>query len=204
MTPEPAVLFDFGDTLADETWMYADLGVFDDWPSTYREVVTPLGADWGLGRITTSEVAKRVAGALGAEHRAVEQHFAQLYGAIRFFPRVMTAVRRRRQRGGRQALVTVNPADFESILARHGLERLFDVVVVSGQEGLDDKPALAALAAERMGIRVEETVLVDNIERNVTGFRDIGGQGYHFRGEGQFVDDVIAGLLPGLVAEDVA
>jgi len=49
--PEPAVLFDFGDTLADETWMYADLGVFPDWPNTYRSVVGPLGTDWGLGRV---------------------------------------------------------------------------------------------------------------------------------------------------------
>ena len=148
--------------------MYADLGVFADWSNTYREVVTPLGTEWGLGRITTSEVVRRLAAALGAEPRAVEQHFAQLQRAIRFFPRVVTAVRRRRDRGGRQALVTVNPADFGSILALHGLEELFDVVVVSGQEGLDDKPALAALAAERMGLRVEGTVLVDNIERNVT------------------------------------
>ncbi|MHB1445379.1 MAG: hypothetical protein ACYCZV_06960 [Acidimicrobiales bacterium] len=43
------------------------------------------------------------------------------------------------------------------------------MVVVSGQEGLDDKPTLAALAAERMGIGVEGAVLIDNIERNVSG-----------------------------------
>ena len=203
MTPEPAILFDFGDTLADETWMHTDLGVFVDWPNTYRAVVEPLGTDWGLGRITTSEVAGRVAAALGAEHRAVEQHFDQLYRAISFFPRVVSAVRKRRDRGGTQALVTVNPADFGSILTLHGLWELFDVVVVSGQEGLDDKPALAALAAERMGIAIEATILIDNIEGNVIGFQEVGGQGYHFRGEDQFVADVIARCVPGLVPEDV-
>jgi phosphoglycolate phosphatase-like HAD superfamily hydrolase len=203
MTPEPAVLFDFGDTLADETWMYADLGVFADWPNTDRRVVAPLGTDWGLGRITTSEVVGRMAAALGAKQQAVEQHFAQLHRAIRFFARVVAAIRRRRERGGTQALVTVNPADFGSILTLHGLQGLFDVVVISGQEGLDHKPALAVLAAERMGIGVEGAVLIDNIERNVTGFRVIGGLGYHFRGEDQFVADVTNGLVPGFVPEDV-
>ena len=204
MTPEPAVLFDFGDTLADETWMHTDLGVFVDWPDTYRAVVAPLGTDWGLGRITTSEVARRVAAALGVEHHAVEQHFDQLHRAMRFFPRVVSAVRKRHDRGATQGLVTVNPADFGSILTLHGLWELFDVVVVSGQEGVDDKAALAALAAERMGIAVEDTILIDNIERNVIGFRAVGGQGYHFRGEDQFVADVTARLVPGLVPEDVS
>jgi hypothetical protein len=48
VTEDWAALFDFGNTLADETWMTTDLGVFTDWPDVYRRVVGPLGTDWGL------------------------------------------------------------------------------------------------------------------------------------------------------------
>jgi len=47
MTEDWAVIFDFGNALADDTWMATDLGVFSDWPDVYRRVVGPLQTDWG-------------------------------------------------------------------------------------------------------------------------------------------------------------
>src|SRR5579884_3436109 len=98
MVDEPVVLFDFGNTLADETWMTADLGVFPEWPDIYRRVVWPLASEWGLGRLTTADIAARLADEIGCETRVVLDHMIELYRNIRFYPRIMAAVRHRRDR----------------------------------------------------------------------------------------------------------
>ncbi len=174
MTEDWAVLFDFGNTLADETWMTTDLGVFPDWPDVYRRVVGPLGTDWGLGRLSSVDIAGRLAQVFGCDIQPVYDHMIELYRHIQFYPHIMGAVRRRRGRRARQALVTVNPADLADMLALHGVPELFDLVVCSGQEGLGNKSRLAVLAAERLRVPLAQVVLVDNIEANVEGFRARG------------------------------
>jgi FMN phosphatase YigB (HAD superfamily) len=89
------------------------------------------------------------------------------------------------------------------MLTLHGIPELFDLVVCSGQGGIGDKPRLAVLAAERLGAPLAQVVLVDNIEANVEGFRALGGSGYHFKGDEQFVEDVRAERIPGFKPTDV-
>jgi len=57
---DPVVLFDFGDTLADQAWMGTDLGKFEGWTDAFLLAHEPLADDWGLGRVSTDEVAAAI------------------------------------------------------------------------------------------------------------------------------------------------
>jgi putative hydrolase of the HAD superfamily len=63
-----------------------------------------------------------------------------------------------------------------------GLSELFDTVVCSAAVGMA-KPDLAIyrLAAERLGLRAEECLFVDDAEANVSAAREAGMTAVHFR-----------------------
>jgi hypothetical protein len=47
------ILWDFGDTLADERWMLAPMAGVPDWPNLYRKRVVggALGLHWNTGAL---------------------------------------------------------------------------------------------------------------------------------------------------------
>jgi epoxide hydrolase-like predicted phosphatase len=76
----------------------------------------------------------------------------------------------------RTAILTNAGTDFRSTFARPlDLEGFVDQLIVSAEEGLC-KPDLEIfhLAAERLGVRPEEAVFVDDMPENVAGARQVG------------------------------
>ncbi len=64
------------------------------------------------------------------------------------------------------------------------LEEHFDDLVLSGRVGLrKPDPAIYRLAADRLGIRLEACVFVDDLERNVEVATGLGMVGVHHRGD---------------------
>jgi hypothetical protein len=91
-----------------------------------------------------------------------------------------------------QALVTVNPRLIETwIVPHYDLARLFDVIVVSANEGTVDKTALGDLALARLGHDGPraDALLIDNRRDLVDVWEMSGGAGYWFRGDEQFARD---------------
>jgi putative hydrolase of the HAD superfamily len=77
------------------------------------------------------------------------------------------------------------------MLQRHGLEGLFDVVVLSAAVGLaKPDPAIYRLALQRLGTAPETTIFVDDHEPNVVAASEQGMQGVHFTG----YKDLVAAL----------
>jgi len=103
-----------------------------------------------------------------------------------------------------QALVTVNPdlfADF--VVPAHGLEDVFDVIVVSFEELTDHKPALCDIALDRLGFTGprSDALLVDNRRDLVEAWRNVGGAGYWFQDDQKLEADLPFLLLPGASGE---
>lgn len=73
------------------------------------------------------------------------------------------------------------PADF--VVPAHGLDDVFDVIVMSFEELTDDKPALCDIALDRLGFTGprSDALLIDNRLDLVEAWRDVGGTGYWFR-----------------------
>lgn len=64
----------------------------------------------------------------------------------------------------------------------YGLDRLVDMMLFSDEEGIaKPDPRIYALAADRLGVRPDEAVFVDDVLRNVEGAQSAGMLAVHFR-----------------------
>jgi FMN phosphatase YigB (HAD superfamily) len=191
------VLFDFGDTLASERWLWSRSGPLDGWVDAYAQIRSEdLMERWNTGQATTHDVASEVARVLGCDATAAVTAMHERSRHLEFFPSIMEVVSTRRQSGAPQALVTVNPDLFEVVEAHYGLTTLFDEVVVSCRCGTSHKMRLCEIALERLGVPLSDrALLIDNLEDNVIAFAARGGRSYQFVDDQTFAADVRTGRL---------
>ncbi len=78
----------------------------------------------------------------------------------------------------------------------HGIDDLFDEVIVSADVGMaKPDPRIYALAARRLGLAPEECVFIDDLEPNVQAARDGGMAGVHFLvDQGHSLEEQLAAL----------
>ncbi len=184
-----AIFWDFGGTLADETWMLKPLAGCDAWPELYRDVLDSgaLRQRWSDGKASTADVVEALAERSGKPPAAVLAHMHACCRNLRFYPKVMGLAERTALP---QALVTVNPDIFTEVVSpHHDLARRFDVIITSWQEGGSDKGLLCEIARLRLDPNLEaaECLLVDNLQANIDAWRARGGQGLQFTGEDELL-----------------
>jgi epoxide hydrolase-like predicted phosphatase len=76
------------------------------------------------------------------------------------------------------------------------LHATFDTLVISGEVGLrKPDPAIFRLAAERLGLEVEQCAFVDDIDRNVHVAAELGMHAVHHTGDPQATRDRLKGFL---------
>jgi hypothetical protein len=185
------VLWDFGDTLADERWMLEAPDGCPDWPRAWSELAGGALADrWNRGEIGDRAVIAAVAERLGMPEGDVRSHVQRCCERIRFLE-LPWAVARASVLPC--ALVTVNPDGFsEYVVSRYRLREVFPVIVTSWEEHTLDKGEMCGIALDRLGLRVSpaDALFVDNKAENVEAWNACGGRGYVFRGEAAFRRDL--------------
>jgi beta-phosphoglucomutase-like phosphatase (HAD superfamily) len=187
------LLWDFGDTLVDEHFLWVPPTGVPGWTNAYRTLVGgEFGTRWNMGTATSDELVTDLSSRLRISEKSVRAHVERCCTRIRFFPGAWTAAR---SRALPQAIVTVNPDLFRALVVSHyGLAEVFDAIVTSAEEGTESKAELCAVAMTRLGcVEPAEGLLLDNIEANVDAWRSRGGAAYWFRGDEQFASDFAAG-----------
>ena len=189
--PLRCVLWDFGDTLADERWMLEAPPGVPRWPRVWSELAGGRLADaWNRGEISDREVIAAVAAELTLSRAEVEAHARWCCSRIRFFERPWTIARRSSLP---RALVTVNPEAFSQfIVPRYRLRDVFNEIVTSWEERTLDKGELGLTALARLGgtILPSDALLIDNKAHNLDAWSSRGGRGYLFEGEEKFRRDL--------------
>jgi FMN phosphatase YigB (HAD superfamily) len=193
-------LIDFGNTLVDETFLWRDSDAFPDWTHHWSELMKAIGPSWDRGSVSTDVVLAEMAARIGRSVQEIESNFDALCEDIHRYPTINTALAARRARGGRQAVVTVNPDCFGKVAEVCQLPSIFDLIITSSEIGNDDKVEICSVACRRLGIQPSQSVLVDNISTHVERWRAEGGQGYVFTDDDQFARDLQFGLVPGFDA----
>jgi FMN phosphatase YigB (HAD superfamily) len=196
-------LVDFGNTMADERFMWQNSDRFPTWTRDYGEVVGRFADGWNCGRVGTDVIVDEVSRKLRVRPALVQDHIDELLRGVRFYPAVNNALARRRARGERQAIVTVNPDLFANIAALYRLDERFDAIVTSAEIGSDDKVRICRVACARLRVDPADTVLLDNIGEHVSGWRAVGGAAYLFKDDALFTADVRGKLVPGFEPTDV-
>lgn len=73
------------------------------------------------------------------------------------------------------------------------LDELFDAVIPSGEVGyIKPQPEIFMIAAERLGVRPEDCVFIDDIEDFCEGARAVGMQAIHFTSNAQALSELKA------------
>jgi FMN phosphatase YigB (HAD superfamily) len=184
------LLWDFGDTLVDERWMLRAPEGVPEWQDAWIATMADLADAWNVGAVSSAEVCEALAERTGMALDAVATHAGRCCRQVTFHE---VAWRVARQRRRAQAVVTVNPDLFtDLVVPACDLDRFFDHIVASHQEGTDDKVALCERALARLGFHGDrlEALLIDNRLELVEAWRDAGGSGYWFRGDDRFARDV--------------
>jgi len=179
-----AVLWDFGDTLADETWMLAPLPGAADWPAAYGRILGggDLADRWNLGLATVADVADELAAGLGVPSVRVLMHMRRCCGEVAFYPEVMKLVA---ELDLPQAIVTINCDIFsEIVVPTYALADRFETIVASWEEATLSKADLCDIAMSRLPGALDRAscLLIDNKLENVLEWRGRGGMAWHFQG----------------------
>jgi len=194
------LLWDFGDTLVDERFLWTCPADAPDWRDCYREVTAGnLGRRWSCGTARFDDLAAVMAFRLRMSTAAVVAHAQRCCADIRFFGHAWTAAR---AHALPQALVTVNPHEFRDwIVPNYGLSEHFDAIVVSAEEGTESKADLCEAAVRLLGCDDRsQALLLDNIQGNVDDWRSRGGSAYWFRNDDDFAAHLATGGWNGLAA----
>jgi phosphoglycolate phosphatase-like HAD superfamily hydrolase len=185
------VLWDFGNTLADQDWLMKAPKGYPLWPQAWNAAARGENESPRFtNEIGCDQVAEQVSALLGMPYPRVMAHIRDCCCNIDFFDSVLETASNCPLP---QAIVTLNPDVFSRyVIPAYQLDQVFPVIVTSWEEQTVDKSALCALALERLGgeLDIAHALLVDNLESNVRQWREAGGAGYLFRGTGSFSQDL--------------
>ena len=179
------LLWDFGDTLVDERWMWPCPEGVANWTDSYRALGSgAVGSRWNRGELTLRGVRRRRSPPMSGSASMMQcTHMQRCCDRFDFFEHTWATARSHVMP---QAIVTVNP-DLFTTVHRAQLRTSTRCSTRSSRRGRsarEDKARLCEIALERLGgSDPAEALLIDNIEANVEAWRALGGQAYLFLGD---------------------
>jgi epoxide hydrolase-like predicted phosphatase len=136
--------------------------------------------DADIGAITQDEMFRRLSKIAGAPPEQLESEF---WSYVKIDP-AMVALAEELRKTYRVALLTnaLTPF-FRQVAAKHDLERLFDLILVSSEEHLaKPDPAFYRLMVDKLGLPAGECLFIDDNPVNVEAARIVGMQAVLFEG----------------------
>jgi epoxide hydrolase-like predicted phosphatase len=144
---------------------------------------SPLWDEAQLGRISSAEFWADVSQRLGLNTEELAEFRQAFWAGDRLDEELVVLIRHLRDTGYHTALLSNAPTGLRQRLEQLGIADAFDVIVISGCEGLM-KPdsAIFELTLARMGVGAEEAVFVDDSRVNVAAAQQVGLHATRFRG----------------------
>ena len=135
------LLWDFGDTLCDERFIWSS---GPEWMEAYETFAGDgVGAAWSLGEIDTREFAAELSKRMELDAESIVAHMIERCNHIEFFAQTYAFFKARHLP---QAIVTVNPDIFSDVIVPVcELASSCDAIVTSWEERTTDKRVLGEL-----------------------------------------------------------
>ncbi len=178
------LLWDFGDTLCDERFIWSS---GPEWMAVYETFDDGgIGSQWSLGELSTAEFSSALTAHIPLSAAEIDAHMRACCNNIRFYQKTFEYFL---NNPWPQAIVTVNPDLFSQVIVPlWKLDEACDVIVTSWEEGTEDKNILCRLALERMDMDEDNAagLLIDNKATNVDRWISVGGAGYVYTDDASF------------------
>ena len=143
-------------------------------------LIEAIGPGWEGGR-TEDEIAARLCEACGIEPSGLTELLEVLSADERVCPHWRLALDQIAGAAPMALLTNSGPNTRRGLIARHGLERWFRVIVISAEEGLSKpNPLIYQRTCERLGRLPAECLFVDDRQSNVTGAEAAGLRAIRF------------------------
>ena len=203
--PLKAVLFDFDGVLCRGRFYEPRLSLeYPDAKAWLQKNFFVSGNEmirrWMRGQLSSQDVHAHLEKEIGIAAQELETLMTESLRMFVLDAALLEWVSRLRTAGIRTAVVTDNMDVFTRLAVQmHGLDRRFDAVVNSADHGClkNDEQSLFEVALGLLGVNAHETLHIDDTERTVERFRNLGGQAYLFTTESASGLD---GILSGVVA----
>lgn len=143
-----------------------------------------------LGRIDLDGVLEHLSAQTGADP---EQLRAEFWAYVKIDPEMVALIEQMRTRYRTALLSNAVHPFLRQVLAKHDLERLFDVLLISAEEGLvKPDPAFFQLMIDRLGVPAGECFFTDDNPLNVEAARKAGMRAELFVGVEKLKRDLAA------------
>jgi len=195
-----AVVFDIGGVLE----FTPPLGTAGKWevrlglpPGALASRLGGLFGAGNVGAVTEAEVHRGVGELLAIDEPTVDAFMTDLWteylGSLNTELTAYFAGLRPAYRTGIISNSFVGAREREQ--ERYGFGQLTDVIIYSHEAGISKPdPRIYHLACDRLGIRPEEMIFLDDVEPNVAAARDLGAHGILFTSTAQAIADIESNL----------
>jgi epoxide hydrolase-like predicted phosphatase len=143
------------------------------------------------GKISESAVWEPVVARFGLDAEGLREFQRDFWAGNQLDERLAEFVRGLRPHY-RTAILSNAWSDARRVFTEiYGLDGAVDEIIISAEEGVaKPDPRIYHIAAERLGVRPEESVFVDDMARNVEAARAVGMRAVHFRDTDQAIAEV--------------
>lgn len=195
-----AVVFDIGGVLE----ITPSTGWVNRWSSMLAlvpgDLVGKMRAVWhagSIGMLSEAEVERRTAETLGLDEAQLRAFMDDLWGEYLGTPNteLIDYFASLRARCTTAILSNSFVGAREREQGRYGFGDLCDLIIYSHEEGMEKPdPRFYALLSERLSLRPEEMVFLDDVEVCVEGARECGMHGIRYRDNAQAIAEIEAYL----------
>lgn len=189
-----AVIFDFFGVIVGDgfEFTYREAGGN---PVKDREFIQDLLDRTNRGLITTEEFRQRICDKLGI---TVGDYNQAIKKSEIIDHELLNYIKTLRSKYKTAILSNVNKGGLERRIERGVLDEYFDVVVVSGDVGyIKPEPEIYQLTADRLGVKTDECVFIDDREGYVSAARASGMKAIYYQTFGQMKDELEKLLAAG-------
>ena len=150
-----------------------------------------VGGQSMVGRATEADVWQHVADTFSLDDETLGQFIRDFWSGDRLDTELVEFVRSLRPRYRTAILSDAWPGVRDVFTQMFGLDTAVDEIIISAEEGIaKPDPRVFRIAAERLGVRPQEAVFVDDRPDNVQGARAVGMRGIQFETREQTIADV--------------
>jgi len=154
------------------------------------EIKRTIVYDADLGLISQDVMFEKLAQMAGAPAKQLEEEF---WTYVRIDNKMVKLIEELRAKNRVALLTNAIVPFFRQITAKYDLERLFETILVSSEEGLaKPDPAFYKRIVERMAVQPTDCLFIDDNQINLDAARSIGMKALLFEDAGKLSRDLAA------------